>query len=128
MYAYVQKLKNQNIFIRRMFIPDLSQLGFTNYKFLVYTFGINPTETQRLKNYLLRMPNIHQVVSTFGEWDYELNLACRHAVEVLKLREQLTSSFPEYIEKVEPLVHVKVHKRISFPGANFFQSLQKLKS
>jgi DNA-binding Lrp family transcriptional regulator len=128
LYSRMQRVRSQGMLLRHMYIFNSNKLGRISAKLIIYTRGVNPGASQKLRSYLFSHQHTHQVVETFGEWEYEANVTCLSTEEVLTMREELSQQFSIYIERIEILLLTRSYKHICFPGANYKNELVRLSS
>ena len=112
----VRRLERERLIQGYLYRIDPSKLGVQQYRFLIYSRGINAALTQSLERLCRKHPHITHFITCIGSWDYEVLVEAPSAEEVMEVYHSLLERYNREIYDAKVISTLSHHKFSSCPG------------
>jgi DNA-binding Lrp family transcriptional regulator len=101
MNARLERLRTRGILAGDTYDINVSALGVTTQKLLIFTDGLDPEFAQALGSFSASHRNVTQMYQCLGDWDFELNVEVFLPSDVTTLIGELYDRFGDRIRAIE---------------------------
>ncbi len=99
----LRALRAEGVILRSVYHVSAARLGYLVYRVLIYGRGIQRGFRERISDFSLRHPNVVNLSSCLGPWDYELTIEIARAADSAQVVEDLFGELGSAISDVELL-------------------------
>ncbi|MBN1896668.1 MAG: Lrp/AsnC family transcriptional regulator [Candidatus Aenigmarchaeota archaeon] len=111
----IKKLYKRGIIKGARPIVNIRKTGFSPGLLMVKYHNITSDAEKEFIEYLRRHPNVRGIAKTLGEWNMEIYLEAKDALEKKMIEMEIRQSFPSLIQQTESIPLYQTYKKCFFP-------------
>lgn len=99
----LRKLEEDGVILAYVYFVNAARIGMQTFKVLVYAKGLGVTLRSAIHQFAARHPNIVNLTSYLGSWDYELTVEVESSRDMVPVVQDLYSRLGDQIARAEVL-------------------------